>query len=105
MDVKIETSRWDTSEFLECREDIDLYLSVAFETGDPTQIAKALDNASKALIRLDGTNAATINTTQSLVRFVENGFPSLQELTAIIDNLGYRLSVVPKSRVNHLPAN
>ena len=105
MDVNVETSRWDTSEFLECQEDIDVYLSVAFETGDPTQITKALDNASRALIRLDCTNAATINTTQSHVGFVENGVPNLQELTTIIDNLGYRLSVVPKSRVSHSPAN
>ena len=45
---QVKISRWDASEFLESQEDIDAYLEVAFETGDPRQITKALGNVARA---------------------------------------------------------
>ena len=48
MSGNIKISKWDAAEFLENQKDIDAYLKVAFETGDPTQINKALSNAARA---------------------------------------------------------
>ena len=48
MTKKIKTRRWDTAEILKTQEDIDMYLEIAFESGDPGQIAKALGNAARA---------------------------------------------------------
>jgi probable addiction module antidote protein len=44
----IETSRWDTAEFLDSREAILAYLEAMFEDGDPDLIALALNNVARA---------------------------------------------------------
>ena len=44
----IETSRWDTAEFLDSREGILAYLEAVFEDGDPELIALALNNVARA---------------------------------------------------------
>jgi DNA-binding phage protein len=44
----IETSRWDTAEFLDSREAILAYLDAVFEDGDPELIALALNNVARA---------------------------------------------------------
>jgi probable addiction module antidote protein len=48
--------QWDAAEFLDNQADIDAYLQVAFESGDPHQITKALGNAAKAKSMLDVAN-------------------------------------------------
>ncbi len=94
-------NRWDTAEFLESQEDIDAYLQVAFESGDPRQITKALGNAAKAqgMVTVAGKTGLTrehLYTTLS-----ENGNPTLQTLTKVMDTLGYQLSFVPKASKHH----
>ena len=44
----IETSRWDTAEFLDSREAILAYLEAVFEDGDAELIALALNNVARA---------------------------------------------------------
>jgi DNA-binding phage protein len=44
----IETSRWDTVEFLDSREAILAYLVAVFEDGDQQLIAAALNDVSRA---------------------------------------------------------
>lgn len=44
----IETSRWDTAEFLDSPEAILAYLEAVFEDGDPELIALALNNVARA---------------------------------------------------------
>jgi putative addiction module killer protein/probable addiction module antidote protein len=43
----IETSRWDTAEFLDSPEAILAYLEAVFEDGDPGLIALALNNVAR----------------------------------------------------------
>lgn len=45
---ELKIKNWDASEFLENQDDINAYLQVAFESGDPRQITKALGSAAKA---------------------------------------------------------
>jgi DNA-binding phage protein len=44
----IETSRWDTAEFLDSPEAILAYVEAVFEDGDPELIALALNNVARA---------------------------------------------------------
>lgn len=44
----IETSRWDTADFLDSPEAILAYLEAVFEDGDPELIALALNNVARA---------------------------------------------------------
>jgi DNA-binding phage protein len=44
----IETSRWDTADFLDSPEAILAYVEAVFEDGDPELIALALNNVARA---------------------------------------------------------
>jgi DNA-binding phage protein len=44
----IETTRWDTAEFLDSTEAVLAYLEAVFEDGDPELIALALNNVARA---------------------------------------------------------
>jgi len=95
MNENIKVSKWDTAEFLENPEDIDAYLQVAFESGDPKQITKALGNAAKALGMAEIANETGLTREHLYTSLSENGNPTLQTLTSIMNTLGYQLSVVP----------
>jgi len=95
MSENIKVSRWDTSEFLESQEDIDTYLQVAFETGDPKQITKALGNAAKVQGMVNIANETGLTREHLYTSLSENGNPTLQTLTTIMHTLGYQLAVVP----------
>jgi len=95
MSETIEISKWNTAEFLESQEDIDAYLQVAFETGDPKQITKALGNAAKAQGMMNIANETGLTREHLYTSLSENGNPTLQTLTTIINTLGYQLAVVP----------
>ena len=101
MNDKVKTSRWDASEFLGHPEDVAAYLQVAFATGDPKQIAKALGNAAKAQGMMDVSSKTGLTREHLYVSLSENGNPTLQTLTMVMDTLGYQLAVVPKNREQH----
>ena len=96
MSKKVKTSQWDTASFLECQEDIDAYLQVAFEVGDPKQITKALGNVARAQGMMEVAKKSGLAREHLYTCFSENGNPTLQTLTLLMDTLGYQLAAVPK---------
>lgn len=68
----IETTRWDTADYLDSPEAILAYLETIFEDGDPELIALALNNVARAKGLEQGTLtahsdiAAVIRTLKSL---------------------------------------
>jgi len=98
MSEKAKISRWDTSDFLSNQDDIDAYIEVAFETGDPKQIAKALGNAAKAQGMMDIAKKTGLAREHLYTSFSENGNPTLLTLTTVMDSLGYQLAAIPKNR-------
>ena len=95
---QVKISRWNTSEFLESQEDIDAYLEVAFETGDPKQITKALGNVARVQGMRETANKTGLAREHLYTSFSENGNPTLLTLTTVMDSLGYQLAVMPKNR-------
>lgn len=101
MSDNIKISKWDTAEFLESGGDIDIYIQVDFESGDPKQITKALGNAAKA------RGVAAIAAKSGLTRehlytsLSENGNPARQTLIKIMDTFGYQFSVMSKTNSHH----
>ena len=88
-------SRWDTAEFLNDSEDIYEYLLVAFESGDARQITKALGNVAKVMGITDIARKTGLTREHLYTSLSENGNPTLQTLTTIINTMGFHLSVVP----------
>ena len=105
MENEIKISRWNAVDYIKCQEDIDNLIEVAFESGDANLIIKSLETVTKAFEKLYGSRMPEIGKQLLHDDSFRHGVHCLQELTAIIDNLGYRLSVVPKSRVNRSPAS
>ncbi|MCL2095214.1 putative addiction module antidote protein [Candidatus Saccharibacteria bacterium] len=97
--MKVKISKWDAAEFLESQEDIDAYIEVAFESGDPKQITKALGNAAKARGMIDVASKTGMTREHLYTSLSESGNPTLQTLTKVMDTLGYQLAVVPKSKI------
>ena len=96
MSTQVAISRWDIAEFLKTREDIDEYLNVAFETGDHKQIAKALGNVARVRGMTEISDKTGLAREHLYSGLSENGNPTLLTLTAVMDCLGYRLSIMPK---------
>ena len=92
---KVTVSRWDTAEFLDTQEDIDAYLQVAFESGDARQITKALGNVAKARGMMDIAKKTGLTREHLYTSLSENGNPTLQTLTVVMNTLGYQLSITP----------
>ena len=95
MSKTVSVSRWDTAEFLDSQEDIDAYLQVAFESGDARQITKALGNVAKAKGMMDIARKTGLTREHLYTSLSENGNPTLQTLTTIVNTLGYQLSITP----------
>ena len=96
MSEQVKISLWDSCEFLESQQDIDAYLEIAFETGDPKQITKALGNVARAQGMKETANKTGLAREHLYTSFSENGNPTLHTLTTVMDSLGYQLAVVPK---------
>jgi len=105
MTEKITISRWDAAKFLESQEDIDSYLQLAFETGEPKQIAKAIGNAARAKGMLDVAKKTGLAREQLYTSFSESGNPTLNTLTAVVDTLGYQLTITPKTNKHSMFAS
>ena len=101
MSEKIKVNKWDTAEFLESEEDITAYLDIAFESGDPKQITKALGNAAKAHGMMDISNKTGLTREHLYTSLSENGNPTIQTLSKVIDTMGYQLAIIPKHKVKH----
>jgi len=95
MSKTVSVSRWDTAEFLDSQEDIDAYLQVAFESGDARQITKSLGNVAKAKGMMDIAKKTGLTREHLYTSLSENGNPTLQTLTTIVNTLGYQLSITP----------
>ena len=95
MSKSVTISKWDAAEFLESQEDIDAYLQVSFESGDTRQITKALGNVAKARGMIDIAKQTGLTREHLYTSLSENGNPTLQTLTTIINTLGYQLTIIP----------
>lgn len=96
--LEVKISRWDMNEILETQEDINMYLEIAFESGDPKYILKALGNAARAQGMQDISKKTGLTREHMYNALSESGNPTFSTLTAIVDTMGYRLAIVPKDR-------
>ena len=84
---------FDPAEHLETEEDILYYLEAAMEGNDPKHIAGALGDVARSkgmteIARKTGLGRQALYTALS-----ENGNPTLETLAAVLDALGFELTV------------
>ena len=93
---KIKVSRYDAAEFLGDEETIRYYLDEAFESGDPTFVAKALGNVARARNMTKLAEETGMSRTSLYKALSGDVSPELSTVLKIAHALGYRLTVEPR---------
>ena len=91
--MALKTYPFDPARHLETEEDILFYLEAAMEGNDPKHIAGALGDVARskgmsAIARKAGLGRQALYSALS-----ENGNPTLETLTSVLDALGLELTV------------
>ena len=91
-----ELRPFDAANYLTTEEHIFCYLEAALQGNDPKHIASALGDVARSkgmseIARKTGLGRQALYNALS-----ENGNPTLETLTAVLDALGLQLSVQPK---------
>lgn len=84
---------FDPAEHLQTEEDILYYLDAAMEGGDPRHIASALGDVARSRGMSEIARKAGVGRQALYAALSENGNPTLETLTAVLDALGLELSV------------
>lgn len=91
------TIPFDPADYLSSEADIVDYLKIWMEDGTPQEIARAIGDVARSkgmseIARKTGLGRQALYNALS-----ENGNPTLETLTAVLDALGLQLSVQPKA--------
>ena len=93
--MPLETTKWDTAEFLDGPEMVAAYLEAIMEDGDPELIAVALGNIARSKGMTEIAKNTGI-TREGLYKALSSaGDPKLSTFLAVIKSMGLRLSVKP----------
>src|SRR5690606_18724142 len=98
MMAKIETTAFDSADYLNTAEDIAAYLDAYLEDGTPEEIRAALDTIARShgisdLAKLTGMSRAGLYKALG-----EDGNPSFETMRTILRALGLRFTVEPAKR-------
>lgn len=93
--MDVQTSKWDSAEFLRSEEDVLAYIEAAFEESDPAVIAHALGNLARARGMSAVAREAGVTREALYKALSESGDPKLSTLVGVMKALGYRLMPEP----------
>jgi probable addiction module antidote protein len=95
MTMKLETTRWDVTEFLGSDAAIAAYLDAVFEAGDPDEMRDALRHVARAKGMAELAREAGITRAGLYKALGEDGNPSFATIVAVMKALGVKLSAKP----------
>jgi probable addiction module antidote protein len=84
---------FDPAVHLETEEDILYYLEAAMEGNDPKHIASALGDVARSKGMSEIARKAKVGRQALYSALSENGNPTLETLTSVLDALGLQLTV------------
>ena len=89
----LKVTRFDPAEHLETEEDILHYLEAAMEGNDPRHIASALGDVARSKGMSEIARKAGLGRQALYNALSENGNPTLETLTSVLNALGLQLTV------------
>lgn len=95
--MALKTLPYDSADYLETVEDIHYYLEAAMEGNDAKHIARALGAVARSKGMTEIARQTGLGRQALYNALSENGNPTLETLTAVLDALGLQLSVQPKA--------
>ena len=94
---KITFSRYNTANYLQDEQDIQAYLEVALEDGDPAMIAVALGNIARSR-NISQLARDTHMSRDGIYKALSGqGNPSFSTISKLAGALGYQINLVPKA--------
>lgn len=93
MTKEIKTKIFDPAEYLDSEEAIIAYLDEAMKDNDPAFIAQALGDVARSEGMTEISKRTGLGRQALYKALSEQGNPTLETVTAIIQSLGLRLSV------------
>ena len=95
--MKLETSVWDASEYLESEEDIAAYLTAIMEEGGPALLQAALGDIAKARGMTEIAREANVGRESLYKSLSETGNPSFRTIAKVAASLGLEIAFKPAS--------
>jgi probable addiction module antidote protein len=92
----METRPFDPANYLKTEEDILFFLEAAMEDNDPKHLARALGVVARSQGMSEIAKKSGLGRQALYNALSENGNPTLETLTAVLDALGLQLTVVKK---------
>lgn len=89
----METKPFDPASYLRTEEDILYYLEAAMDGNDPRHIASALGDVARSKGMSEIARKAGVGRQALYSALSENGNPTLETLTSVLDALGLQLTV------------
>lgn len=89
----LKTKVFDPAEYLKTEEAVIAYLDEAMQDNDPAQIAQALGDVARSEGMTEISKRTGLGRQALYKALSEQGNPTLETVTAIIQSLGLRLSV------------
>jgi probable addiction module antidote protein len=96
--MALKLTRFDAADFLETDEDIDYYLRAIAEDNDPVLMASALGDVARARGMSQLSRETGISRMGLTKALSAEGNPSFATITKVLDALGYRIDIVPKTQ-------
>ncbi len=93
--AKIETTAFDSADYLNTAEDVAAYLDAYLEDGSPEEIRSALDTIARSRGISEMSKLTGISRAGLYKALGEGGNPSFETMRAILAALGLRFTVEP----------
>lgn len=91
--MAIKTTPFDPAHYLTTEEDVIAYLDTWFEDGSPKEIARALGDVARSQGMSEIAKKTGLGRPALYTALSENGNPTLETLTAVLQALGLQLTV------------
>jgi probable addiction module antidote protein len=93
--MKIKTKKWDAAEYLEKEEDMAAYLEAALEENDPTLVAAALGDITRAKGMTQIAKKTGLGRESLYKALSPDGNPEFSTVLKVVKALGLKLHAGP----------
>ncbi len=91
--AKIETTRFDSADYLDSAKGIAAYLDAYLEDGTPEEVRRALDTIARSKGMSDLARRSGVSRPGIYKALAEDGNPSFETIRSILSAMGLRLTV------------
>src|SRR5215469_13144974 len=96
--MKLKLKKWDVTEHMDNEEYISEYLKAAFESGDISEITRALGDVARARNMTDLADKMGISRQGLYKTLSENGNPEFATIQKLISALGLQMSIITPTK-------